>query len=268
MAGKQLKIDFIFNRQCILTMKKKIKKIIAFVYYHLFKKHQNNIGNTILLYHSIGTNLDFDTYGISIPKEKFLEHILYLKDNYEIILVDNSYKNNLDRKTISITFDDGYEDNLYALEICKKFNIPFTLYITTGFIGKENYLSEEDIKKFADYELCTLGTHSVSHPHLDTLSYELQYKELKESKEVLENIIGKEITQMSYPHGLYNLDTIKLTEKLGYNLVSSSHIGLNSASSFDPRRLKRIEIVSNDSLMELEKKILGYYDYLKFKECF
>ena len=247
-------------------MKKLIKKLIALFYYNLLRKYQNDSGNRIILYHAIGTKLDFDTYGISISKKKFLEHIIYLKDNYKIIPIDESYKNNLDRKTISITFDDGYKDNLYALEICEKYNIPFTLYITTGFIGQLNYLSKEDIQKFSKSNLCVLGTHSVTHPHLNELSYNEQYKELEESKKTLEDIVGYPITHFSYPHGCYNNDTIDIIEKLGYNIISSSHIGLNNKNNLELKKLKRIEIVASDTLRNLERKILGYYDYLKYKE--
>ncbi len=246
-------------------MKKIIKNLIAQVYYHTIKKYQNIVGNRIVLYHSIGSKLDHDTYGISISKERFTEHILYLKDKYEIIPINEHYQNNLDRDTISITFDDGYKDNLIALEICEEYKIPFTLYIATGFIGKNNYLTKEDIKIFSESTQCTLGTHSVTHPHLDTLSYDEQYKELEESKKVLEDIVGYKITHFSYPYGRYNKDTIKIIDKIGYNIISSSHIGLNDVKNLDFKRLKRIEIVANDDLKELDKKIHGYYDYLEYK---
>ncbi len=247
-------------------MKKSIKSILASLYYNLFHKHQSNIGNRIILYHSIGSKLDHDTYGISISKERFTKHILYLKENYEIIPIDENYQNNLDRNSISITLDDGYKDNLIALELCEKYNIPFTLYISTGFIGKKHYLTEDEIRFFSKSNICRLGTHSVTHPHLDTLSYNKQFNELNDSKNRLEDIVGYKITEMSYPHGSYNNDTIKITEKLGYNLISSSHIGLNKNHNLDLKRLKRIEIIGSDNLIQLEKKILGYYDYLSLKE--
>ena len=247
-------------------MKKLIKKIIAILYYNLLRRFQNQVGNRIILYHAIGTKLNFDTYGISISKEKFLKQILYLKENYEIIPIDSNYKNKLNKTTISITFDDGYKDNLYALEICEKYDIPFTLYITTGFIGQDNYLSIEDIQRFSNSKICIIGTHSVTHPHLDKLDYDEQYKELLDSKETLEKIVGYPITHFSYPHGSYNDDTRRIIEKIGYNMVSSSHISLNTIKNLDLKRLKRIEIIASDNISDLQKKILGYYDYLKYKE--
>ncbi len=249
-------------------MKQLIKSSLANIYYNLFHKYKNNIGNRVILYHSIGSKLNHDTYGISISKKRFLEHIKFLKDNYNIIAIDENYKNNLQDNTISITLDDGYKDNLYALELCEKYNIPFTLYISTGFIGQKQYLTKREIQLFSKSNICRLGTHSVSHPHLDTLSCDEQFNELNDSKNILEDIVGYKIIEMSYPHGSYNNDTIKIIDKLGYNLISSSHIGLNTKNNLDLKRLKRIEIIGSDNLVSLEKKVLGYYDFLSLKEKF
>lgn len=249
----------------VLSVKSKIKETLGFFYFNLYKKYLNEIGNRIILYHAIGTKLEFDTYGISISKQNFLEHIIFLKDNYEIIQIDDNYKTNLNRKTVSITFDDGFKDNLYALELLEKYNIPFTLYITTDFIGKKNYLNEQELQLFHKSKLCNLGVHGKSHRHLDKLDYKEQYIELQESKLCLENLLGNSITQMSFPHGCYNESTLKILDILGYNAVSSSHIGLNEIKSLDLKRLKRIEIVASDNLKQLSKKIDGYYDILGVK---
>jgi len=243
-------------------MKRSIKKLLGVIYYNLIRRHQNDVGNRIVLYHSIGTKLDFDTYGISISKERFLEHIKYLKNNYEIIPINEYYKENLDRKTISITFDDGFRDNLYALSVCEKYSIPFSIYVTTGFIGEKNYLTEGDIVKLSKSKECTLGVHSHTHPHLGDLTYDEQYNELKDSKEILENLVGYRITQMSLPHGSYNSDTMKILNILGYSAVLSSNIGLNCTNNLDLIKLKRVEIVASDDVNELERKLNGYYDYL------
>ena len=63
-------------------------------------------------------------------------HFLSLNDLYEIFF----YKKKLNNNSILITFDDGYKDNfLYAYPILKKYNIPFTIYINSGFINREFY---------------------------------------------------------------------------------------------------------------------------------
>lgn len=44
------------------------------------------------------------------------------------------------KKTIVITLDDGYEDNyIHAFPIFRKYQVPFTIYLTTSFINKQEY---------------------------------------------------------------------------------------------------------------------------------
>jgi peptidoglycan/xylan/chitin deacetylase (PgdA/CDA1 family) len=75
--------------------------------------------------------------------EKF---ILQLRENgyefisldrlYEILINDESVENN-----VIFTFDDGYADNYdIAYPILKKYNVPFTVYVTTSFIEKKAVL--------------------------------------------------------------------------------------------------------------------------------
>lgn len=71
---------------------------------------------------------------------EFLESfILELKrKGYEFISLDRLYEmlinNEKVKKQIVFTFDDGYKDNYeIAYPIFKKYNVPFTIYITTAF---------------------------------------------------------------------------------------------------------------------------------------
>lgn len=68
--------------------------------------------------------------------EGFVKHLL--DQGYDIISLDDLYAILIDQKPVSnkvvFTFDDGYRDNLTkALPIFEKYNIPFTIYITTSF---------------------------------------------------------------------------------------------------------------------------------------
>ena len=68
--------------------------------------------------------------------ESFIQALL--EQGYEIISLDRLYEILLAKKSVSkkvvFTFDDGYKDNLtLALPIFEKYNIPFTVYITTSF---------------------------------------------------------------------------------------------------------------------------------------
>lgn len=237
-------------------MKKTVKKILGKFYYNLYKKHYAVSGNRALIYHAFGTKLEHDTYGISIDLELFDKHLKYLKFNHSVVEC-TSFK--INENSVSITIDDGYKDNLEAVKLLTKYELPFTIFISTGLLNSCDYLDDEDVKELSRNTLCTIGSHTVNHKALNKLTYEQQYNELSESKKYLELLIGRDIKSCSLPYGLYNSDTKKIINDIGYKCYFSSKISLNlNPKSFE---LSRTEIIASDSVKELQRKILGYYDF-------
>ncbi len=127
---------------------------------------------------------------------------------------------------ICLTFDDGYHDNYTtALPLLKSLNVPFAVYITTGFIdnrlpmwwypNQQHGLSFNELVALDREPLCTIGAHTFCHPKLDTLSYEEQEKEIINSKTTLEQWLGHTIHHFSYPHGAYNDTTLQIVKECG-----------------------------------------------------
>ncbi len=244
-----------------MRLKNALKFIIGFFYYNLYYRYCKSRGNRILIYHAFGSKLLHDSYGISIDPILFEKHLIFLKRNYTILPLNHDTLNNkIDIDSVSITIDDGYKDNLVAVKLLEKYNIPYTIYIATGFIDKDQYLSSEDIKNISKSPLCTLGTHTINHIPLANLPKEEQFKELYESKIILESIIDKEIKDFAYPHGIYDKTSKIIADDLYVN-ISTSRIGINSIDR-DIKMLKRIEVVASDDVNRLDKKIIGHFDYL------
>lgn len=149
----------------------------------------------ILLYHGI---LD-DTWGaqtLFVKPSEFDKQIKYLKDNNytPLFISELDYIYAFDKPVI-ITFDDAYKD-VYtnALPILKKYNFKANVYVITGSIGADVYMDEEMIKDADKSGLIEIGSHTVNHYKLGEIDLTTAEEEIKESKEVLENILGKEIT--------------------------------------------------------------------------
>lgn len=134
---------------------------------------------------------------------------------------------------VCVTFDDGYRDNYtLAYPLLKRFGVPFTIYVTTGFIdnrlpmwwypGERLGLSTDELKALDADPLCTIGAHTVSHPKLDTLSYEEQSKEIADSKLELERLLGHSVNHFSFPHGAHNADTLKISHELGFSTIAAA----------------------------------------------
>jgi len=93
---------------------------------------------TVLMYHRISgidaTNV-YDRNVVSSSPEEFEKQMRYLAKNHNVIsFADLGAK--LPPKAVIVTFDDGYIDNYqHAFPILKKYGIPATIFITTGFVG-------------------------------------------------------------------------------------------------------------------------------------
>lgn len=102
---------------------------------------------------------------------------------------------------VVMTFDDVPSD-MYknALPILRKYEIPFTLYISTGLIGKDGFLTKEQIVELSEDSLCTIGSHTVSHCILKNKDADLQ-NEFLDSKRNLEILVKKPVEHFAYPYG-------------------------------------------------------------------
>jgi peptidoglycan/xylan/chitin deacetylase (PgdA/CDA1 family) len=97
----------------------------------------------ILTYHSILNDESIpasikDRLGnLTVTEGSFYKQIQYLSNNFELVTLQEILKNPVghsDRPRVTITFDDGYLDNLtVALPILKEFNCPASIFVTKDF---------------------------------------------------------------------------------------------------------------------------------------
>ena len=239
------------------VIKKFVKSTLGSLYYNIYKKNRISLGNRCLIYHAFGSKLKHDTYGISISMKKFEEHIKFISDNYRICKIDEIPSNDF---CISLSIDDGYICTLDAIQLLENYKIPVTLFITIDTIDKPKYLTSKDLLSINDLSNVTICSHGYTHKKLGLLSHDIQLTEIIQSKEYLEEKINVSIPGISFPHGSYNDDTLDILDKSNYKFAASSKKGINTSST-NKYLLCRNEIISSDTVRDLNKKILGYYDF-------
>ncbi|MBR4146453.1 MAG: polysaccharide deacetylase family protein [Bacteroidales bacterium] len=170
---------------------------------------------------------------LEITTEFLVETIVrYREQGYRFVSIDQVC-NILNGKEkgkpfVCLTFDDGYQDNYtVALPLLKRLEVPFAIYVTTGFIDnrlpmwwypdEQLGLSREELVALSKEPLCTIGAHTISHRRLDELTGEEQLKEIVESKRGLEEIIACPVNHFSYPHGAYNDATVNIVKENGFS---------------------------------------------------
>lgn len=172
------------------------------------------------------------------------------------------------KKRVNISFDDGFRDIYHtAYPLFKRYRIPFTVYLTTGFpegkadiwwiqleqccpsaeafeammkqiyesgkpmaeemhsltgtqpdplLCQSHSLSWADIKEMVGSGLCTIGSHTVSHPGLTRIGKDAVIRELEESRRIIRERIGRDAVHLSYPHSMENEAVRAAVSDAGY----------------------------------------------------
>lgn len=181
----------------------------------------------ILMYHALSKSKVDNRY--TIEEREFLNQIEYMYENhFQTILAEEYLLSLRDRrvkiphKSVMITFDDGSESDLtIALPILKRFNFKANYFVTTDWIGKPGYMNPSHIRTLKK-EGMSVQSHSKTHQFLDVLKTSEIYFELAESKKKLEDILGADVSCLSFPGGRYNKEVITCGKQLKFAALFSS----------------------------------------------
>jgi peptidoglycan/xylan/chitin deacetylase (PgdA/CDA1 family) len=163
-----------------------------------------------------------------------------------------------------VTFDDGYQSTLkLAAPVLVSLKIPFHVFITKSYVdsGDSRYLAKRDLIELAELPGATLGLHGMSHSRLSSLSDDSLHREMRESRDWLEQLIGRSVNSLSYPHGDFDARVSAATLAAGITTAACSNIGtfLKTSQSLS---IPRIDIWSYDSPKSTVAKIRGDWDFL------
>lgn len=104
----------------------------------------------------------------------------------------------------AISIDDVPESFYYnAFPLFKAAGIPFTIFVNISLLNKDGYISTQQLLEMAQCDLCSVGSHGVKHNEYALLSPQQAIDDLQKSKEIIEQIIGKQIEMYAYPYGSY-----------------------------------------------------------------
>jgi len=228
----------------------------------------------VLTYHSIADEFINGEYAqMTTPKDLFEYQMRFLhENNYRSISCEDMVmslisKKEIQPKSIAITFDDGFKDNLTnALPVLKKYGFKATIFLTTGFVGKnKDYLSWKDVDELLDSGLICFGLHTCMHKKLSGLSDAELDDELGLSKRILEEKTKRPVNIFAYPFGSYGSfceKTVRVLKEKGYKAAFTTIAGTNTAET-DMFRFRRTRISWYDDPAEFPKELSGAYDWYK-----
>ncbi len=216
-------------------------------------------GVRILCYHRVN---DSEKNYLTVPVRQFRAQMEFLAwEGYQTIRLNSLLAKETLERSIVITFDDGYRDNYeHAYPILKEFGFSAAIFCITGRMNTGDYLTAQDIRHMRT-DGFEFGSHTVSHPRLGRLSSVEKWREILDSKGMLEDLSGGPVDFFCYPYGDYDAEAVDLVKKAGYLGACSNHPGAN-AKKTSAYLLKRTEISPADTVDEFRKKLSGAFDLL------
>ena len=216
----------------------------------------------ILMYHEVN---DLMANSLYLSVEDFISHLDYFAQagitpiSMEQLFNHWFHQAPLPEKPIVLTFDDGYRSMYTTVyPLLKERGWSGTFFCITAGRWSEQFVLEDMIAEMAAGGM-EIGSHTVSHVELNSLTGEALRHEIFESKAVLSSITGREITMLCYPAGRYNRETKAVAEEAGYlcAVTTANGIAAKSQGMYD---LKRIRVSSGCGVAWLKNALspLGY----------
>ncbi|MFQ3652494.1 MAG: hypothetical protein SNJ75_19435, partial [Gemmataceae bacterium] len=84
---------------------------------------------TILLFHRVNDSIPED--GLTVNSRRFRQICILLRQKFHVVPLDTVFRilregETIPRRTVAITFDDCYADNLHAAQILHEYQLPAT----------------------------------------------------------------------------------------------------------------------------------------------
>ena len=235
--------------------------LVSFALLFLFYFQRTCYEVPVLMYHHVGYSPEPSS--VYVTPENFEAQMEFLKvHRYRVMELSEVIRRvrsgqAFPRKTVSLTFDDGYADNLVnAFPVLKKMSFPATIFMISSNAGREGWLSEEDLR-ILDGSAVTIGSHTAHHAFLPELAAADAKTEIADSKDALEKILGHPVTLFSYPAGGTTPAIEKWVEQAGYEGAVTTNYGKERSN---PYALHRIKVSGGSgNLFNFWFKTGGYY---------
>lgn len=221
----------------------------------------------ILGYHRVGTFRD--DHVPTVSAQAFERQLAFLaRHRYRVLTLEEVVEllergAPMPRRSVVITFDDGYEEtHTVAWPLLKRFGFPATVFVTPGEVGTPGFLSWGQISDMVRDGL-TIGSHTMRHSYLPLVKPDRLPEEVVESKRVIEAQIGRPVQFLSYPVGGFTPEAQQVVRQAGYLAACTTNRAL-TRDRIDRFALRRIKVTERDANpLLLWVKVSGYYDLFR-----
>jgi len=210
----------------------------------------------IIMYHHIHPEFvkssDAILAGLTVTPAKFEADLLeFQKKGYTTVFPQEFFEeftkdeSKRIKDPIILTIDDGYVDNYeYAYPLLKKYNMKAIIYVIPNKVGitegNNIYLTWEQMKEMRASGLVEIGSHTMDHKDLSTLSKRDQTYQIAESKKIIEEKLDMKVNDLCYPYGRYNPTSMEVAKEAGFSNAITTAYGFKHkfSSRFEWSRVR------------------------------
>ncbi len=159
-------------------------------------------------------------------------------------------------RPVCVTFDDGWDsDYTIAYPTLLSYGQRATFFVITDRVGRQGYISWEHLREMAANRM-SIQSHGCTHFPLAHGTSHQAREELRQSKERLEQALGRRVVAFAAPGGSWRSDLSALAEECGYHVICTSEQGMNY-EPFDLLALKRLSIRQTDAPGHFQSLLMG-----------
>jgi peptidoglycan/xylan/chitin deacetylase (PgdA/CDA1 family) len=231
----------------------------------------NEHGIRVLFYHRVSDERD----DLAVHPRRFRDQMDYLAGaGYRVVdivqVAELLDAGETPARTVGLNFDDGYLDVAeHALPVLAEHGFRATVFVATGVTdGRASFawyqrqpplLGWDEIAELDRGDTLEFEAHTVTHPNLLAVDDLRAAAEIEDSKQELEDRLGRRVMALSYPAGLFGERERRLAVESGYRVAVSCEPGVNLPDT-DRFALRRRQIDSRDRLFDFRAKVSGGHD--------
>lgn len=179
--------------------------------------------------------------------------------------------------SVAITFDDGLVSFAeHAVPVLERWKVPATVFAVVDALGTapiwgahyycpdERVMSQDQLRALP--ALISVGSHTLTHPHLLAVSEQAAGREISESRRKLESLLQRPVMTFSFPHGEFNEAVVAQCRDSGYERVFTTVPELlhDGQSKFV---VGRVAADPWDWTLEFKLKMLGAYCWQSYLQA-
>lgn len=229
---------------------------------------------TILCYHAVDPDW---VAPISVDPADFARHAAWLARNRDVVplrdaleRVDGSGR--LPRGSVALTFDDGFASVYeHALGVLRRHRLPATVFLVAQTLAPQGQavdwvrcnlpavplrtLTRDQVLEMQDVGI-DFQSHSWAHRDLPELDPDTCERDLRDSRELLEDLLGRPVPSLAYPRGLHDEKVRAAAARAGYRHAFALP---ERAERAGPYAVPRVGVQGRNSLAKLRLKCARSY---------